>query len=44
MELGVQQLIQPFTTATDSWVVEFDFEGLQFLKEGCHVECVLYAV
>ncbi len=41
MKLRVQQLIQTFTTASNSGVVEFDFEFLEFLKEGCHGACVL---
>lgn len=36
MKLRVQQLIQPFATASNAGVVEFDFEGLEFLEEGCH--------
>lgn len=38
MKLRVQQLIQPLTIASNSWVVEFDFERLECLKEGYHGE------
>jgi len=41
MKLRVQQLIQSLTTAPNAGVVEFDFERLEFLKEGCHGKCVL---
>jgi hypothetical protein len=44
MKLRVQQLIQSLTAAPNSGVVEFDFEGLEFLKEGFHVECSLYGL
>ncbi len=41
MELRVQQLVQSLTTASNSGVVEFDFERLEFLKERFHGECAL---
>lgn len=41
MKLRVQQLMQSLTTAPNARVVEFDFEGLEFLKEGCHDGCAL---
>ena len=41
MEVRVQQDPQPVSTAPNSRVVEFDFERLEFLKEGDHGQCVL---
>ena len=41
MKLRVEHLIQAHTTASNSWVVKFDFERLEFLKKGCHGESVL---
>ena len=41
MKLRVQQLVQPLATAPYAGVVEFDFEGLEFLEEVCHGECGL---
>lgn len=38
MKLSVQQLVQPLATAPNARVVEFDFEGLKFLEQGCHRE------
>ena len=37
----MQQLLQSLTTAPNARVVEFDFERLEFLKEGVHGQCVL---
>jgi len=28
----MQQLFEALTAATNAWVMEFDFEGLKFLK------------
>ena len=33
MKLGMQQLLESITTATNSWVMEFDFECVEFLKK-----------
>lgn len=44
MKLRVQQLVQPLATAPNAGVVEFDFEGLEVLEKGCHVECSLYGL
>ena len=41
MKLGVEQRLQAITTAPHSTVVEFYFEGLEFLKQGGHGQCVL---
>ena len=40
MKLGVEQRLQAITTAPHSTVVEFYFEGLEFLKQGGHGRCV----
>ena len=34
MKLSMQQLLESLTTATNPGLMEFDFEGLKFLKEG----------
>ena len=34
MKLRMQQLLESLTTATNPGLMEFDFEGLKFLKEG----------
>ena len=41
MKLRVQQLFESFATAANPRVMEFDFKGLELLKEGGHGRCVL---
>lgn len=36
MKLRVKQLFQPLAVAANSGVMEFDFEGVEFLQQGCH--------
>lgn len=39
MKSRVQQMVQSLFAAPHAGVVEFEFEGLEFLEEGFHEEC-----
>jgi hypothetical protein len=41
MEFRVQQPFESITPAANTGMVEFDFAGAEYLKEGCHEDCVL---
>ncbi len=40
MKLRMQQLFEALTAAANPWVMEFDFQGLKFLKQGRHGNCI----